>query len=365
MRVRHLCAMALLVAAASFGSLGAAAASGPGSPRPAKGDTARVVSDVARQWFKAQWSDYRAHFVSPDGRVVDNANGGVSHSEGQGYGLLLAETAGDAEGFALIWDWTRAHLQIRKDALFAWKWDPKRQAVGDRNTASDGDILIGWALAKAARRFGRDDYREAARRIAGDVMATAVRPSRFGPILLPGAMGFGARDQPDGPVVNPSYWVYPALSDFDGLFPGQGWEALRRTGLTLLDDSRFGPFGLPSDWVALGGPKPAPARSFKSTFGYDAIRIPLYLAWDPAGPRGSLARFADLSEPHVIDVATGAAGEAMGGEGYRAVLALAGCVLGGRTIPPSLMRTPDALYYPETLRLLSLSVVLERFSSCL
>ncbi len=31
------------------------------------------------------WRQYKERFVTSDGRVVDNANGGISHSEGQGY----------------------------------------------------------------------------------------------------------------------------------------------------------------------------------------------------------------------------------------------------------------------------------------
>ena len=386
MSLRQLCAVALLLSAGALagaragaappaapeaagapGSAGAPGFAGVPGPAGVQG-TAALVDGVAKRWFKAQWSTYRARFVSGDGRVVDNANGGVSHSEGQGYGLLLAATAEDQDGFALVWGWTKQHLQVRGDALFAWKWDPKRQAVADRNTASDGDILIAWALAKAAQRFGRADYGDAARRIVEGVKAAAVRPSRFGPVLMPGATGFGAGEQPDGPVVNLSYWVFPALSDFDALYPGQGWDALRRNGLKLLDASRFGPSGLPVDWVALGGGKPAPARNFKPTFGYDAIRIPLYLAWDRDAPAEALARFAEIpaaAAPHVVEVVSGTVGQEMGGAGYRTVLALARCAARRDTIPPELMMTPDALYYPETLRLLSLSVVQDRFPSCL
>ena len=36
------------------------------------------------------WEAYKKRFVSPDGRVVDFLQGQISHSEGQGYGLLLA-----------------------------------------------------------------------------------------------------------------------------------------------------------------------------------------------------------------------------------------------------------------------------------
>ena len=330
--------------------------------------TSTIVSRVAKTWLKTQWAAYRASFVSSDGRVIDNANSGISHSEGQGYGLLLAVAADDPDSFALIWRWTVDHLQLRPSGLFAWKWDPKPGAVADRNNASDGDVLIAWALSKAAKSFGRPDYGDAARKIVSTLAAQAIRPSKAGPILLPGLSGFGAGDQSDGPVVNLSYWIFPAFRDFEALSPGNGWMKLRRNGFELLNASRFGPLGLPADWVAVGGSKPAPARKFPSVFGYDAIRIPLYLAWDGDAPSGLLAafaRFSPQSDPSVIDVSTGSSGQAMGGVGYRTIFALARCAARGETIPPDLLTTRDTLYYPETLRLLSIAIVQERYSRCL
>ena len=329
---------------------------------------AAMVSRAAEGWLKTQWAAYRASFVSPDGRVIDNANGGISHSEGQGYGLLLAVAADDPDGFAQIWRWTVDHLQLRPGGLFAWKWDPKPGAAADRNNASDGDVLIAWALAKAAKRFGRPDYRDAARKIVDALATGAIRPSRMGPILLPGTAGFGAADQPDGPVVNLSYWIFPAFNDFEALSPGKGWADLRRNGFRLLAGSRFGPLGLPADWVAVGSAKPAPARKFPADFGYDAIRIPLYLAWDgdvPPSLLSAFARFSPTSDASVIDVSTGASGQAMGGVGYRTIFALARCAAHGETVPPDLLTSRDTLYYPETLRLLSISVIQERYSRCL
>ena len=330
--------------------------------------TSSLLSRAAKGWFEAQWVAYRTSFVSSDGRVIDNANGNVSHSEGQGFGMLLALAADDPDGFALIWRWTVDHLQVRSDGLFAWKWDPKRGEVADRNDATDGDLLIAWALARASKRFGRADYGAAAQRIAAAVAAGAVRPTAIGPVLMPGVVGFGAKDQPDGPVVNLSYWVFPALRDFEALWPKGVWGGLRKSGFKLLEVSRFGPLGLPSDWVALGGAKPAPARNFPPAFGYDAIRIPLYLAWDGDAPSSLLAefaRFSPASDPSVIDVATGSSGPPMGGGGYRAVFALADCAARGEAVPPDLMATRDPLYYPETLRLLSIFAIRERYPRCL
>ena len=100
------------------------------------------------------WMNYRSRFVSDNGRVVDTANNMISHSEGQGYGMLLAVAARDRAGFERIWNWTRANLMVRDDQLIAWRWEPNaRPAVADMNNATDGDILVAWALAEAAEQW--------------------------------------------------------------------------------------------------------------------------------------------------------------------------------------------------------------------
>ena len=361
---------AMLCAPQAWASDGAAPAMVGGGPRAV--ETATILSNLSQNWFKGEWAAYRAKFVSADGRVIDNANGDVSHSEGQGYGLLLALSAGDAAAFDTIWRWTAGHLQKRSDALFAWKWDPRDGKAVDLNNASDGDVLIAWALAKAAKRFARQEYEAEARRVVRALAAKVVVAHGKDVLLLPGAAGFGAGDQPAGPVVNLSYWVFAAFPDLAPLAPQADWAGLRQSGLRLLDASRFGPRRLPSDWIALGGTSPAPAARFPAQFGYDGIRIPLYLAQDPGVPRETLARFAALDGPGplaggpaVIDTGTGAIRQPMPGSGYRMVYALARCATSGDTIPPQLLSTRDTDYYPETLRLLSISIVQERLSQCL
>ena len=336
-----------------------------------KARTAAILSKISRDWFKGEWAAYKKRFISTDGRVIDNANGGASHSEGQGYGLSLALAADDAEAFDTIWRWTETHLRRDADALFSWKWDPRNQKTADVNNASDGDILIAWALARAAKRFGRPDYETQARAIAKALAAETLVTHGGRTLLLPAVAGFGAAEQPVGPVVNLSYWIFAAFRDLAVLDPGNDWSRLRQSGLALLDASRFGPAGLPSDWIALGSSAPEPAGTFAAQFGYDAIRIPLYLAQDEGVPRETLARFADTisvdakGEPSVVDITTGLIRQRMKGVGYRAVLALARCASHGEAMPPELMSTRDAFYYPETLRLLSISVVQERLPICL
>lgn len=321
-------------------------------------------------WLARAWRDYVARFVV-DGRVVDDANG-ISHSEGQGYAMLIAVRAGDREGFARIWDWTREALMVREDGLVAWRWEGgATQGVTDPNNATDGDILIAWALVEAARSWGVPAYAEAARSLAVAVAETTLVDTPGGLSMLPGVEGFRAEDQPDGPIANLSYWVFPAFEPLAGIAPEYAWDALAGTGLDLLTRARFGPLRLPSDWIGLGGAEPAPAQGFAPTFGYNGIRIPLYLAWAGSGGREHLAIFAGMwSERHdvgpfEIDVTTGAAVEEMGGEGYKAIAALVACALDGTSIPERLRSIPSQKYYPATLHILSLIAIEERFPQCL
>ncbi|MEM7021027.1 MAG: glycosyl hydrolase family 8, partial [Pseudomonadota bacterium] len=160
------------------------------------------------------WRQYRTSFITAEGRVLDTGNQGISHSEGQGYAMLLAEAYGDAIQFDRLWRWTRTHLQVRDDHLFAWRWEPSDAggAVADTNSASDGDILIALALARAAQRWDVPSYEKAAAAIASDVLERLVRPVEAWSVLLPGAKGFVH----DAVVtVNPSYWVFPALQELD------------------------------------------------------------------------------------------------------------------------------------------------------
>jgi endoglucanase len=220
------------------------------------------------------WQTWRDRFLAADGRVIDTGQGGVSTSEGQGYGLLLAAAAGDAARFERIWRWTRGHLATRPDGLLAWRYHPER-GVEDDNAATDGDLLVAWALARGAQRFGRQEYRSEAQKMAAAIRRRLVVETAWGPVLKAAPAGF---DRPEGPVVNLSYWIFPAFAELARIDPDPVWQGLQASGLKLLRLARFGRWGLPPDWLLLADPlRPVPERPAR--FGYDALRIPLYLAW--------------------------------------------------------------------------------------
>ena len=161
---------------------------------------------------EAQWQAYKQRFISSDGRLIDDSAESVSHSEGQGYAMLLAAFAGDSQTFASLWAWTQVNLYIRADGLAAWRWRPQDNPyVLDRNNAADGDLLIAWALAEAGRRWKNPVYVAQAHKNALSIGRLATYDSSLGRTLSPGVAGFGPKDSDDGPIVNPSYWVFPCL----------------------------------------------------------------------------------------------------------------------------------------------------------
>ncbi|WP_462378879.1 glycosyl hydrolase family 8 [Pseudomonas sp. Marseille-QA0892] len=299
----------------------------------------------------SQWTRYVHDFVE-GGRVRDTGNGNISHSEGQGWGMLLAEANADRKTFDRLWTWTQRHLRRSDIALFSWRYDPARTPhVQDPNNATDGDVLIAWALLRAADRWSEPEYEKASREIRKAIRERLVINYRGRTVLLPGLVGF----ETDGRVIfNPSYLVAPALLTFSQREPSAGWERVLDDGLWIIEQARFGTYGLPTDWVAL---KPdgtfAPAEGWPARFGFDAVRVPLYLNWAGLSPLGPIFQpFKALwscckQVPAWIDVHTGELSPYPASTGVKAVASLLS--------PDAMMPTPGAKedYYSMSLLLLS------------
>ena len=237
-----------------------------------------------------EWQHYKAKFVLKNGRVVDTGNGGISHSEGQGYGLLLAVRSNDRESFDKIWLWSQQNLQVRKDNLFIWRRRPNFVLEDeDMNNASDGDILISWALLEASQQWQDKKYQQEALKIIADVKQKLIVSWNGLEVLLPAAFGFNFQNSID---INLSYWIFPAISMISVYDNDPIWERLQKNGIKLLQQARFGRWQLPSDWIRLE--KDNTFHAIKSQrFGYDAVRIPLNLIWGGYSDEEILAPFAE------------------------------------------------------------------------
>jgi endoglucanase len=93
---------------------------------------------------------------------------------------------------------------------------------------------------------------------------------------VPGRHGF---DRPRAVVANPSYWVLPAFQAAATVDPHPLWTGLAATALALLERAQFGRHRLTADWIEIVGATVAPWRERPARFGYEAIRVPLFLYW--------------------------------------------------------------------------------------
>lgn len=228
-----------------------------------------------------------ARYIDHDGRVADTANADISHSEGQGYGLLLAEAAGDRDSFDAVLDWTETNLAVREDNLFSWRWDPATGAVTDPNNATDGEILIAWALLRAHDRWRAPRYRARALEILDAVESTLIRNSALGPVFLPGEYGF----EDEGSItLNLSYLVFPAFERFSAE-RRPIWTDISDAGYRIATQAAFGDHQLATDWITINSDgRISPAGNWPPEFGYNAVRIPLHVCWSSPSAANVAAR---------------------------------------------------------------------------
>lgn len=228
------------------------------------------------------WSSFKTRFMTADGRIQDTGNKNVSHTEGQGYAMLMAVWYNDRSGFDALWQWTQKALANPQNGLFYWRYTPSAGGVvaADKNNASDGDVLIAWALQLAGEKWQVTDYLKASDAIQRAIVDHNVIEFGGHTVMLPGAQGFNKNSYV---ILNPSYFLFPAWRDFARRSHLQVWKQLIDDGKDLLAQMRFGDSDLPVDWVALNADGTlAPATAWAPRFSYDAIRVPLYLYWyDP------------------------------------------------------------------------------------
>ena len=305
----------------------------------------------------ADWEAWKAAFLTTEGRVVDHLQQKASHSEGQGYGMVLAVSFDDAEAFRRIHSWTEQFLAVRQDPLLAWRWQPDQTPhISDYNNASDGDLFYAWALLGAARRFGDDAYGVQSTRIARFLAQSCIRPDPRGEgrlLLLPGANRFAD----EGKVtVNLSYYMPLALRDLGSAANVPALLQCADDGEALI--AEIADAGPVPDWIDVerDGWHAAASHMFQS--GYDAFRTALFLIWsgraDHPAVRRASAMYAQSEKalPIVTDLFSGVVTATSDLPGYKAVAALVRCADGARRIEATFRHLTGQPYYPATLQLL-------------
>ena len=315
-----------------------------------------------------EWKSFVGNFVADDGRVIDTGNGNISHSEGQGYGLILSALADDPIRFEQIWDFTQKELMVRSDGLAAWRWEPDASPnVTDTNNATDGDMLIAYGLLLAGLGWNEPAYVERARAMIATIGKSLVVTEDGLLAILPGAVGFRPSDTgQERAVLNPSYWVFEVFPAFAAVDQSVDWNAVQQAGLDLLRRAAITPSGIPSDWVSLANGTVKPAPGFVPEFGYNGLRIPLYLmrASLDASFLKPFVRNATPPDLAKVNVTTGKPIEPITEPGYRLILATMLCTLEGRPIPEELRTLTPSSYYAATLQLLLLDHLRRNQPSC-
>lgn len=322
--------------------------------------------------LRQTWLAWKLAYLSPEGRVIDELQQGASHSESQGYGLLLAATFADAEAFALIDGWTQQNLAIRQDNLLAWRWLPGVvPAVPDQNNASDGDLFYAWALVRAAQAFDQPELTGRASAIASDLAAACLRahPDGSGRLLFtPAAAGF---EREGGIVVNPSYYMGRAMRELAAA-TGQGiWNQAAFDGETLL--AELAGQGLMPDWITVTATGFQRDATLADHSGYEALRAAIFLIWSGSGTHPAVARQANAyaasgdqgPTPTIFDRFSGESREKSADPGYRAIAGLVNCAASsdfGAAIPRFTAQQP---YYAATLHLFVFLAQIEASPSCL
>ncbi|HLA49846.1 MAG TPA: glycosyl hydrolase family 8 [Thermodesulfovibrionia bacterium] len=247
--------------------------------------------------MQSLWEQYKSTFIQHDGRIIDKWQDSISHSEGQGYGMLNSVLYNDKVTFDTIWQWTKNNLQTRKDNLFAWSWGRRHNdewGVIDYNNAADGDILIAYALVKASAKWDNANYKTDALKIIEGIRKNLSINWDNRTFILPAYYGFNKEDRLR---INPSYLIFSAYKSFSEVDDKPFWEKVYKDSLYLIEKCYMGKLKLPPDWVVLNmspnisiGDKTGISIDEKkgALSGYEAVRVILYLSWEknPKFPDG-------------------------------------------------------------------------------
>lgn len=257
--VTALIALVTAVAATGCGGSGGGSGSDDGGAQPMDTSTA------AHRFLDA--------YVTSDGRVQRKDEGDDIVSEGQAYGMLIAEIAGRDDLAQTIWSWTKANLQ-RPDDLISWHADPSGKVL-DQGSATDADVLLAYALLRYSGTDADSLHRDG-QQLAHAVLQNETVDHHGAPVPVAGPWALTTPYS-----VDPSYWmpgVYDGLATLTG---DQRWSQARAATVDIVSQLTGDGSTLPSDWATLDDSAKASGSGNGNPvqYGADAERMPIWFAY--------------------------------------------------------------------------------------
>lgn len=273
--------------------------------------------------FQKNWIAYQKQFIDTN-RVLDSDN--ISSSAGQGFALLFAVFSNDRKQFQDMWAWTQQNMQ-REDHLFRQQYSPSEKGECDKKcisaqpNASNGDIIIAWALLAAENKWDRQIFLVEGLRVLDAIKAKLIRQQFGYQLILPSETGV---ELPDERIqINLSYWVFPALNLFTDVTGDPIWAEIYQSGTSIMKSARFGDWNLPADWMILSKDKASLQGAKSAEYGEHANRLPLYLMLAQDYQTDLIAPFMNFwsqnTIPVTVNLLTGEASEQTANSGMQAI----------------------------------------------
>jgi endo-1,4-beta-D-glucanase Y len=262
-----------------------------GTLRPSKSQA--DLDDATAAFYDAWKQRYLIDGCGPEQKRIRMEAGKIwSVSEGQGYGMVIvALMAGhDPDAHAIfdqLFHYARRHRSDFDRALMAWAQNEHCQDIEGRDSATDGDLDIAYALLLADRQWGSTsgiNYREAAKETLAAITRHTI-DSATGLTLL------GDWVTPDGDYAHAtrtSDWMVDHFRAFAKIDPVTWNRAIdAHLNLAVKLQQEFAPqTGLLPDFVTdtTEAPKPAPPKFLEADtdgdFAWNACRTPWRLGTD-------------------------------------------------------------------------------------
>ena len=256
--------------------------------------------DDAVKAFYAQWKDRYLEQACGEGVYRISTGGGTGGngetytvSEGHGYGMLITAImfGADPEAktiFDGLYRYYQDHPSENVPALMAWSQDVSCNDVNNRDSDTDGDLDIAYALLLAHRQWGSDgaiDYRAAAEKIIAGILEGEVAPANH---ILIGDWAKGSDQHIQG--TRPSDFMVSHVRTFAARTGVARWTAVldRTYAIVAHMQAQHSPAaGILPDFVvdaASDAPKPAPSGWLEGgndgRYGWNSCRVPWRLSVD-------------------------------------------------------------------------------------